>query len=149
MINEEEKPIDEKTIVRPRSVTLLAFVVLIIGSLYLIRFIESIRQWNFLMDILIISPMYLVISGFFWASIGSLLVWGLFRGNKWVPNWLKVLSVIFVIYIWLERILLFNQSSRSPNDIFIAILSLLQLVYVYWILTRKDVKEFFGANNER
>jgi len=148
LINKDENAFDEITIARPRSVTLLAFVVLTIGSLYLVRFIESIRQWDFLMEVLIISPIFLTISGIFWASIGFLLVWGLIRGDEWVQKWLKILSVIFVIYIWFERILLFNQSSRSNNDLFIAIISILLLIYVFWTLSRKDVKVFFGANHE-
>ena len=133
---------------RPRSVTVLAFLVLTKGSINLIRVIESIRQWTFLRDIMTISPVYLTITGLLWAITGFVLLWGLIRGEWWAPKTLRITSVVYIAYIWLDRFLLINPSSRPPNNLFMVIVSFLFLGYVFWTISRKNVKAFFGENYE-
>jgi len=133
---------------RPISVTLLVVLVLTIGVLNLLRVVQTVKQWEFLGELLAVSPIYFVISGLVWGLLGLVLAWGLFFGGGWAPRLLRVTSLINMIYIWMDRLVLRDPSSRYPGSIFFAVLSIVIVVIIFWILSRKNVRAYFGETHE-
>lgn len=139
----------DKSSRRPTIVTLLALLVLTIGGINLIRVAQALLQWSFLEELLPISPAYFALTGIIWGLLGLVLVWGLWRGESWAPKLLRVTSLIYIIYIWVDRLLVRNPSSRSTNQLLVALLSVLLVIIIFLILSRKNVKAYFGDTYEQ
>lgn len=133
---------------RPKSVTLLIVLVLIMGVINIVRFIQTIKLWEFLLEILSISPVYLALTGFLWGFMGLILALGLFRGKKWAAKLMLFVPVFYFVYVWIDRLLIRVPASKNSNNPFVAGLSVLLLLLVYWTLSRKKVKAYFGETGE-
>ena len=136
------EPVSEKP-KRPFSVTLLALGVLILAALNLTRLLSAIRFWTFLQEILPFSGLYLVGTGLIWAGFGLPLFWGLWHGLPWAPGMTRIASVAYLIYYWLDRLLLSNHPGREANFSFAVGASLVGLVWVIWILSRPKAIIYF------
>lgn len=134
----------EKEHKRPRSVTILTGLVFVISCIYLTRLVMTISQWGFLSQMLMgFSPIYLILCGLVFSMIGYPLAAGIWRGYPWA--WLAVHLVIpfYMSYYWLERIILSSQTLWSPNWLFMIGSTAIVLAWTYWVLYRKETKEFF------
>jgi uncharacterized membrane protein (DUF2068 family) len=132
---------------RPLSVTLLALGVLTLAGINLLRFAVSLQQRAFLSSLLPLEPLYLTISGLVWAVLGLLLVWGLWSGRGWAVLMTQIGILVYSTYFWLDRIFLAQGVGR--NWLFALALNLFLLVIVYWILSSRKAKAYFGALNDR
>ncbi|MCU0488949.1 MAG: hypothetical protein MUE67_08365, partial [Anaerolineales bacterium] len=56
--------------------------------------------------------------------------------------------IAYLVSYWLERYLFFTQAGRGDNNVFLAVVSLLVVLVVFWILSAWRVKHFFGVINE-
>ncbi|HSO26459.1 MAG TPA: hypothetical protein VLS48_00190 [Anaerolineales bacterium] len=130
---------------RPFFVTLLALGVLTLTVLNLTRLVQVIVQWDFLQqNYATLVLVYLAISGLVWAASGALLVYGLWRGNFWAPGLARVAAVLYLVYFWLDRLLMRFYASPLANWPFLMLVTLAAAGVVFWILSRKRVKVFFG-----
>jgi hypothetical protein len=131
---------------RPFSVTLLGWLVLFVAMLNLVRLILSIQFWDFLMSVLPFSPLYLSLSGLVWFCAGLAVAWGVWRGKTWaVPAfWLAALG--FVVYYWIDRILLAGYVGRNNNWMFAAGANILIVLWCFWVFSRPRAREFFGID---
>lgn len=138
---------------RPWSVTLLVLGVLIITVINLVRFVLSLRYWNFLASQPGPSPLYLAISGLAWALAGGFLLWSLWKPASWAPRLVEAEALTYALYYWLD--LLFVRD-HPVNDVALAIRAVLPtnwrfsagvtvvcLVYIVWVLGRSKVKAYF------
>jgi hypothetical protein len=130
---------------RDRSVTLLALGVLTFAGISLLRLYQVLVQWGFLAEILPFSPLYLALTGLVWGLVGLVLGWGLLRGRTWAPGFTRLVALAFLIYFWLDRLLLARQTTNWP---FAAVMSLLVLALVFWTLSRRKARIFFGEWHE-
>ena len=128
---------------RPIRVTLLAVGVLTIASLHLLRLVEAVRQWQFLTGLSGVSPVYLALTGLIWAFTGLPLFWGLWRGHasaaRFAPGYLSV----FALYYWLDRIWVANRAVSLANWPVTAALTVVGLVYAFWVLRARASKDYF------
>ena len=135
---------------RPFRVTLLALGVLIIASLNLLRLIQAVVQWDFLVSLPGFSPLYLAVSGFIWAATGFPLVWGLWLGRPWAPRATQLFSVGYVLYFWLDRVFLTDDPlipAGSSNLFFLIGLSVVVLVLIFGIFSTPRSRAFFRRNS--
>jgi len=132
----------------PCSVTLLIIGVLIFTSTSLIRGVQALLQWEFLQELLPISPLYLALSGFLWGAAGLPLIVGLVKGRRWALRFTLAAVLAYSIYYWLDRLLLTSDRGES-NWLFAIVLNLLLLLLVSWIQSRPRVKAFFGVSHDR
>lgn len=134
---------------RPSRVTLLALGVLTIAGLNLYRLIQAIVQWDFLASLPGFSPLYLAISGLFWAATGLPLAWGLWLGREWAPRATQLFSVGFALYFWLDRVFLTDDPlipAGSSNLFFLGGLTIVLLALTFGILSTARSRAFFRRN---
>ena len=124
---------------RPFSVTIIIWLVLIIAVSNLIRFARTIYQWDFLLGLIDIHPLYLIITGLVWGFFGLVLVWGLVKAHRWSYSLMRWGAVLYIFYIWVDRLFISSPTIRSTNNLFVCIFSMLVLLWVVWVLTRRDV----------
>ena len=141
-MNRTVQVFDRKSLARPAGVTLLALGVLSLGGLNFLRFVQALRQWTFLQELLPISPADLALSGLGWAGIGLVLAWGLWRGWPWVLRLAPWAALAYSLYYWADRLLLSSKGSAS-NWPFAAGLNALMLVLVVWTLFQPRTRAFF------
>lgn len=132
---------------RPFSVTLLTLGVLTIATVNIIRFLLTILQWEFLNDILPISPVYLAFSGLVWSLVLLPQAWGLWRGYSWAPRLTLITSLAYSLYYWLDRLLL-TANYGGQNWPFVIVFNIILIVSIYWILSRRKASAFFGELHE-
>lgn len=133
---------------RPFLVTLLAVVVLSITIIHLVRFVNTLSLWNFLTSFPGISPPFLALTGLFWAIVGVLLFWGLWTGKSRTPKATCILTVVYLGYQWLERILSVRLGNELENWPFAAGMTLIVLIFIFWTLSRSGAKAYFGEIHE-
>jgi hypothetical protein len=122
--------------------------VLIISGFSWLRMAQAVVQWNFLETILPITPLYLAASGVIWGAAGLLLAWGSWQGKAWASLWVRLASLAYALYDFVDRLLLANPSVSRVNSVFSAGLTLLSLAIIFWILTRRKAKTFFGVMHD-
>lgn len=127
---------------RPGRVTLLALGVLSIGGLNLLRCFQAVRQWTFLEALLPVSPLYLALSGLFWAVVWLALAWGLWGGRRWAQRFSLLAALFYTLYFWVDRLLLSAEGAGS-NWPFVAGLNVALLVLLGWILFSPRSIDFF------
>jgi hypothetical protein len=135
-------------VARPFSVTLAAPGVLIISGINLLRFVEALRQWQFLSALLPISPLYLVLSGLAWGGIGLSIVWGLWLGYRWAAPSLRWAASAYTLYYWIDRLTL-SSPDVETNWLFAAVFNAIILSLIFWILSRRKAKAFFGELHDQ
>jgi hypothetical protein len=133
---------------RPLIVTSLAVVVLTISVLNLIRFVQAVKLWEFLSGLPGVSPIYLAASGLIWALLGLPLSWLLWQGNPRAPTATRILCVTYLIYEWVELFVMTNSGNQAANWPFFLVFSLIIIGVIFWGLSRRNVKAFFGERHE-
>lgn len=118
---------------------MLACGVLTIAVINLIRFIQTINQWEFLSELLPIPPLYVAVSGLTWGLIGSPLAWGLWRGRRWAPTLTRLAALAYTLYFWSNRLWLSTNDSRT-NWPFAAATNIVLFSIVLWVLSRRKAK---------
>jgi hypothetical protein len=134
---------------RPTSVTILTGLVLIIAVINLVRFAHSLLQWNFLRELLPVPPLYLAATGLIWGGLGLVLVYGLLRGMTWAPLFTRLVFPAYFLVFWLDRLFLASPLSREANLMFAVAGTIVILIWVFWTLSRRNVKLYFGETHER
>jgi hypothetical protein len=117
--------------------------VLTITSLYLLRLIEAVRQWQFLTGLTGVSPLYLALTGLIWASAGLLLFWGLWRGHARAARFAPGYLLVFALYNWLDRIVIANPAISLANWPVTAVLTIVGLAYTFWALRARASRDYF------
>jgi hypothetical protein len=133
---------------RPLSVTLLIVLVLIFTGLNLLRLILTIQSWKFLASLLLVSPWYLALTGLVWFLLGCALIWGLWLGRAWAPVATKLISGIYVLYYWIDRLFAAHQAGLDAGWPFTLGVCLVILVWIFWTFTRQKIRNYFGAYHE-
>jgi len=134
---------------RPVTVTILAFVVLLIAVTNLIRFWASIQYWETMVAIEVSpGPWYFALTGLVWGLLGCWLVWIVWRGHPGCKKAIKILSVLYFIYFWLDR-LAFQNHIPSQNSPFIAGFGILVVFYMVFTLLLPSNQEFFSRKHEQ
>ncbi len=135
---------------RPRSVTLLALGVLTLAALYLTRIEAVLRHWNTLQQYALPgAACYLLASGVTWGLLLLFLGARLWQGKPRTERLARLAAGLYATHQWLERLYLRWRNIPAHNDPFWALLTLPGLAWVFWTLSRPEVKLFFGELHEQ
>ena len=139
---------------RPLSVTWLALGVLSIAGFNSVRLVLALRTWMFIASLESVTPLYLALTGLVWTALGLPLAWGLWRGRRWAIHMMQYSAPVYAVYIWLERLLLYSRNDGNPTPFvnspslvnwpFTAVLTFVLLVLIFWILSTRKSRRFFG-----
>jgi hypothetical protein len=125
---------------RPRSVTWLAWAVLIFSALGIIRFFASFQIPAIELSV---PTWYFTLTGALWGGIGLGLSIGLFLGRSWAAKLTRWLSVVYVLWYWLDR-LLFVKTEYARGSTGAALgATMIGLSLVFWVLHRSQAASFF------
>lgn len=113
---------------RPAWITALSLFIALISAYHVLRFIEVLLSWDFLKDQpLLVSPLYLALSGFFWGVSGLILVPWLWKGSPRGRTAGNILTVLFAAVTWGDLLLAAAPSlvnNRWPFHLFFTLLGL-------------------------
>jgi hypothetical protein len=137
-----------QNIKRPFSVTLLAWLVLIITIVHLVRFIYAIAWWRFLTTLPGTPPSMLSLTGLIGFLIGAALFWGLWIGKSGAPRAARILIPIYLGWEWFEQVLAVWRGNQFENWPFMAAISLVVILFTYWTVSSAGAKLFFGEVHE-
>ena len=137
---------DGQVMRRPYPVTLLVILGLIIVGFSLVRLIQSLEQWSYLAALRSFLPVYLVASAIGWICVSLAVIWGLWKGKRWAPNAVRVFCVAFLIYYWIDILLLTDPAGRSENMVIILCLQLVFLAWIFGMLASPATKRYFRRN---
>jgi hypothetical protein len=128
---------------RPRTVTILALLVLTFTVFNAIRFGAAISEWNTLISFeLIPNPFYIALTGLFWAIVGLGLLISIWIGQPFARKAGMILIPLYAGYYWLDR-LVFQSSGLRENSIFSVLMTLLVVFYTFIALSLPASKNFF------
>lgn len=128
---------------RPWSVTCFTLGVLTLATVNLLRWTQTLRQWSLLQELLPISPVYHLATGLLWMAAGLPLAWGLWKGRPWAPLWSRLATVAYLLYYWVDRLLIADPSTPPVNLPFAIGMSALTLLFVWWFFTLRPVKAYY------
>jgi hypothetical protein len=127
---------------RPLTVTILVVFVLFITVWNVLRTYVAFTNWEVLYGYEN-NPAYVFASGLIWTTAGITLSLGLVRGKRLALPAGFVLSVLYLVWYWLDRLII--QASPAGNVEFSAIVSgIMFAIYnllLYWPSSRVFFKE--------
>jgi hypothetical protein len=132
---------------RPRMITLLSILVLLVGLYHLLKLSQTILQWDILSSLpLMISPVYLAIQGLVWGITGPVIFWSLWTGKNW-GRWFCLTAVlIYTAAFWIDLIWISEPTVLKNRWGVNLILSILGLGGSYIFLTAKSSRDYFTRN---
>lgn len=91
------------------------------------------------------SPLYLALSGAFWALGCLAAAVGLTLRQRWAPAFTRITSLALAAWYWLERLLLSASPLSQQNWPFSLAVTLLLLLYVFGTLALNAQKAYFES----
>jgi len=130
---------------RPFVVTMLIVMVLIFTTLNALRVTSAIGTWTFLVESPVSVPIsYFAATGSFWSLSGLLLSGGLFFGRRWSPRLAKILTSLYAVYYWSDRLWIAASNAIAVRWPFALGLTLIALIYTFLVLSCPKVKRFLS-----
>jgi len=135
---------------RPWLVLLLVVCMLVFTTGMALRAWDALREWDFLARLhLTVSPLYLTLTGGVWGAAGLLTAVWLWRGDRRAPIALRTLTAGYVLYYWIDQILVMASPLRQSRWPFSAGVSAAAVVFVALTLMHPGVKDYFGGKYEQ
>lgn len=134
---------------RPASVTWLVVGVLIVAGIYLLRAVLAVRDWSFLASLPSVHPLYIFLTGLIWTLVLLPICWALWTGHVWAPRAVQAAVIVFLVYFWLDRLLLYHSFQPDGIDTalpFWVLASIFGLALLFWMSGNKKAKAFFGRH---
>ena len=129
---------------RPRSVTALVALVLTFTGMQLLRAWVAMRKLTFLSTLpLSVSPLFFVISGLLWGTLGLWLSNGLWRGKRAARKATMVSAALFAGFAWVDRLALEASGPQTVSRPFELVLTAMLLGVVYAVLTVPEAQRYF------
>jgi len=130
---------------RPRSVTLLALLVLSLASFNLLSLTSGLRRYTVLRNLpLSLPPAVPIASAAIWMVVFALLAAGLWRLQHWARWGTLAAITLYLAQVWIE-LLVFGQSDYIRTSArFYVVLDGAILLYVWGTLLRPKVQRSFS-----
>jgi hypothetical protein len=108
---------------------------------------------------MVISPIYLALTGFAWGVAGIYLLWGLWRAKSWAPRLMQAMALTYALYYWLNQIFVMEHPVHgAPSGVriilpgnwqFAAGVTVVSLAYIAWVMNRSMVKRYYGVPDDQ
>ena len=128
---------------RPFPVTILVVAVLIFTCLNFLRLLTAFQLRNILSTLSDSVPVvYLMITGAVWTAFGLPLAIGLFFGKTLAAQVLRYMVIFYAAVYWFDRLFIAEASAIATRWPFALALTVILLVFVYWVLSQPKTKIF-------
>lgn len=114
---------------------------------------NALRAWTFLawQDVLTefsasLQPNVGAVLALFWTLTGSILLAGIWQRKPWSLKMLPWVAAGYTVWIWSERLFLFQQTGL--NTVFTIVLNLIWLIFTYFV-TKTLSREAYERNIEK
>ncbi len=132
---------------RPKSILLLAVVLLGFAVFNLHGVVSGVRQYTFLSRLpLSISPLYLMMSDAVWALVFVSLVVGLWLLKGWARTGALIAMPLYFAQGWFNRLVLSRSDYAQVPLGWVFVWSVIWVGFVWGILWREKVKRSFQPN---
>jgi len=132
---------------RPRVITFLSILILLVSIFHLVKFSQAIIQWGVLATLpLTVSPLYLAGTGLIWGISGGFLSWSLWSGKPWTRRLGILISLAYTSIFWVDRIFLAEPGALQTRWPINLALTLAGLPAFYLILSFKKSQVYFNRN---
>ncbi|HEY59580.1 MAG TPA: hypothetical protein G4N92_02670 [Anaerolineae bacterium] len=147
MEKKSQKPLSER--IRKGAHGLLSIFLLIFTGFGLLRLYGSLTLWEYLQEIgLRSSPLYLAITGGLWVITGVIGIFFHLSKRKWSIAYMRILSLVFSIWFWLDLWIFQPQDRRVHNWEFQLIFNILVLVLVFGLSALQLYKSYSTKSAE-
>jgi hypothetical protein len=145
MPGNKDKPNQEQG--RPTGIKVLSIIYFLISLFYLLKFSQVLLQWSRLEKLsLTISPFYLAADSTVWCVSGLILVWGLWAGKSWTRPAVLILSLLYSLVFWADRIWIAEPEGLAQRWPVNLVLTITGLGFIILILNRKSSRDYFQKN---
>ncbi len=132
---------------RPRMVTAICLMFLLIGVSHLFKFIQVLLNLRILQSLpLTVSPVYLAVDGLVWGVSGLILSWGLWTGQTWAGKAGLVLALLFAAAFWIDLIWISEPEQLQTRWLINLVFTALGLSAVFLSLNLTNSRIFFSGN---
>ena len=132
---------------RPRMVTVICLMFLLIGVSHLFKFIQVLLNLRILQSLpLTVSPVYLAVDGLVWGVSGLILSWSLWTGRPWAGKAGLVLALLFAAAFWIDLIWVSEPEQLQTRWLINLVFTALGLSAVFLSLNLTNSRIFFSGN---
>ena len=96
-----------------------------------------------------ISPYYLALSGALWAILGLIAAWGILSARKWLPAFLKIGGLAYVLLGFADKAFLQPGGLGQADWLFELAAAALLIFLIFWALSMASTQAYFGVHDER
>ena len=134
---------------RPFLVTFLSLIVLGLALLGWARLVQSIRDWAILAQrVGAWLPVYAAVGGCLWGLTGLPAVWGIWQRSLWVKRAVWTAALAYPGAYWVDLLFLASSPESKGNLVFSAGATLVWLVLVFFILSRRNTLDYLRGNGD-
>jgi len=145
MSGNEIKPNKEQR--RPTGIMVLSILLFLISLFYLLKLSQVLLHWSRLEKLpLTISPFYLAVDSLVWCVSAIILAWGLWVGRSWARPTTLIMSILFSMVFWADRIWIAEPEGLAQRWPINLILTIMGLGMILLILSLKSSRGFLQKN---
>jgi hypothetical protein len=145
MSGNEIKPNQEQR--RPIGIKVLSVLLFLISLFYLLKLSQVLLHWSRLEKLpLTISPLYLAVDSLVWCVSAIILAWGLWVGRSWARPTTLIISILFSLVFWADRIWIAEPEGLAQRWPINIILTIIGLGMILLVLNRKSTRDYFWEN---
>ena len=135
---------------RPWLVFLLVVAGVLFSAVSWLRFGMAVSLFDFLNGLPVsISPRYQILTGLLWGVSGLWVSVWLWKGHRRAPTALRILTVTYALYYWIDQLVIMTSEIRRTNWWFLALATGILILLVFLSLLPPAVKDFFGEQHEQ
>jgi len=132
---------------RPRQITILCWVYLLISIFYFLKLGQVLFHWSRLEKLpLTISPLYLAVDSLVWCVSAIILAWGLWVGRSWARPTTLIMSILFSMVFWADRIWIAEPEGLAQRWPINLLLTIIGLGMILLVLSLKSTRDYFWEN---
>lgn len=132
---------------RPRMVTVICLMFLLIGVSHLFKFIQVLLNLRILQSLpLTVSPVYLAVDGLVWGVSGLILSWSMWTGRPWAGKAGLVLALLFAAAFWIDLIWISEPEQLQTRWLINLVFTALGLSAVFLSFNLANSRIFFSGN---
>ncbi|OQY36330.1 MAG: hypothetical protein DRI56_05895 [Chloroflexota bacterium] len=133
---------------RPWLIIILVLIIGVFAGIHWLKFIITLQQWDAIENApMLVSPLYLALTGIGWGLVSIPLMWGLWVGKPWARVGVQIAGVLYFLAIWFDALWIAATDIVQTRWLFDLILSILGLSILFAATHCLASKRFFNKTS--